>query len=131
VKPFTLLILLAGAGLVTGPVALWLVVSRGRESPLRALDLVLLALCWLSIAGVLGIGWLLVETLRYDGWMQPELEIGGGLMALLAALIAGAAALRRRGRPVSAVVTAALAGAPTAAVFGLLLYLNSHPIDMR
>lgn len=89
------------------------------------------ALASMNIAGVLGLGWFAIKTLRNDGVMVVELSICAGLMAVLAAITAGGFALERRGKSRGAVALLAVAALPTIAVFGFLLYLDANPIDWR
>ena len=97
----------------------------------RLTGIVVAALASINVAGMLGLGWFAVVMLIHDGVMVVELAICAVPMAVLALATAGAFALRRRGKTGAAVALLAVAALPTLAVFGFLLYLDSHPIDWR
>ncbi len=89
------------------------------------------ALASINGVGIAGLGWFVAQMLINDGVMVIELSMCAGLMAVLAAITAGGFVLERRGMTWAAIVLLAVAAVPTIAVFGFLLYLDSHPIDWR
>ncbi len=95
----------------------------------RSTEIVVVALASINIAGMLGLGWFAAVTLFYDGVMAVELAICAILMSVLGLITGGAFAFKRRGKARAAVALLAVAALPTMAVFGFLLYLDSHPID--
>jgi len=129
------LLIIAGAGGLIFAILL-IFGARGRQGRIspgtgKATEIIVAGLASINLAGVLGLGWFAAVMLFYDGVMVVELAICAGLIAALAMLTAGAFALKRRGKTRTAVALLAVAALPTIAVYGFLLYLGSHPIDMR
>lgn len=106
---------------------------RGRLSAAtnKATEIVVAALASINIAGVIALGWFVVEMLTYDGVMIPEISGCVVLMALLAGFTAGGLALRRRGKTTAAIVLLAVGAVPMILTYGFLLYLTLNPIDWR
>ena len=82
-------------------------------------------------AGAVGLAWWAATILIYDGVLIEELTICAVLIPLLAAITAGGLALDRRGGSKSAVALLTLAALPIVAIYGLLFYLDAHPIAWR
>lgn len=97
----------------------------------KAMASAVFGLSAVNIAGVIGLSWLAAGMLGTDVLMVFELGICAALIALLMAFTIGGLALRHRGKEVAAVALPAVVALPTLAVYGFLLYLDSHPIDMR
>lgn len=130
--PFFLLLFPVAAAVLAGLLAVAaLARGGGAIRPRTAADIALAVFGCITIAGVLGIGWLLIQLLRYDGWMAEEFALFGGAAAVLLVLTGGAYALRRRGRIAAALTTIAMGALPTAVVIAGLLYLQSAGMDMR
>jgi cytochrome bd-type quinol oxidase subunit 2 len=89
------------------------------------------ALAAINIAAILGLAWFAATILFYDGLMIIELLICAGLIAVLGTATIAAFTLRRRSRFWLALTVLATTALPTIAVYGFLLYLDHHPIDMR
>ena len=106
---------------------------RGRITPTsgRAAEIAVAGLASVNITAVIGFGWLVIETLDFDGVMILEMLSCLVLMAILAGFTSGALALRRRGRMKSALVLLAVAALPMLFVYGFLVYLDFNPIDWR
>ncbi|MBR0645144.1 hypothetical protein [Plastoroseomonas hellenica] len=106
---------------------------RGRIPPGtgKSTEIVVAGLTSVNIAGVLGLLWFAAAMLVYDGVMVVELVICAVLIAVLAMTTGGAFALKRHRKIKAAVALLAVAALPAIAVYGFLLYLDSHPIDMR
>jgi len=124
-----------GAGGVIFAILL-IVDARGRRSSIspgsgQAIEIVVAGLASINIAGVLGLLWFAALMLYYDGIMAAEHVICAVLIAFLAIITGGAAALKRRNKTRSAVALLAVAALPTIAAYGFLLYLASNSIDMR
>lgn len=105
----------------------------GRTSPGtgKAMEIAVAGLASTNLAGVLGLAWFAAAMLVSDGIMVVEHGICAVLIVIVAMITAGAFALKRRGKTRSAVVLLAVAALPTIAAYGFLLYLGTHPIDMR
>lgn len=94
----------------------------------RAAEIIFTVLVAINLAGALALAWVVAYMLYWDRVMAFELTLCAGLIAVLAAISAGAFALRRRGWIVAAFVLLAVGALPTAAVGGLFLYLEYNPI---
>lgn len=94
-------------------------------------EIVFAGLAAINISGMFGLGWFVAVLLIYDGVMFVELTICAILMVVSAVITAGAFLLRHRGKISAAVALLAVAALPTIASYGLLIYLDTHPIDMR
>lgn len=97
----------------------------------KAASIVFTALVAINVVGMLGLAWAIAYMLYWDGVMVFELSLCAGLIAVLAAIVAGAWALRRRGWIVAAFVLLAVGAPPTLAVGGLFIYLEYNPIVWR
>jgi maltodextrin utilization protein YvdJ len=120
-------LLLLGAGLAT----FFLLLKSGASRRRDMTEIVSAALVAINITGLLGLGWLVVEMLTYDGLMVFEIVSCAIMMALLAAFTGGGFALKRRGRTAAAIALLAVGAAPTILVYGFLVYLEYNPIDWR
>ena len=98
-----------------------------RDTP----DIFVAGLAALNIAGILGLGWLVLEMLIHDGVMVLEILSCVVAMALLAGTTAGALALERRGRKRIAIALSGVTALPAILVYGFLVYLDANPIDWR
>ena len=105
----------------------------GRISPAanRTVEVAVAGLASVNIAGILGLGWFVLEMLIHDGVMVLEILSCVVAVALLAGSTAGALAIARRGRPKAAVILAGITALPTIFVYGFLVYLDLNPIDWR
>lgn len=106
---------------------------RGGISPDagKAAEIVFAGLAAINIAGVLGFLWFAARMLVHDGVMVVELAICAVPIAVLTMITGGAFALKRRGKAKAAAALLVVGALPTIAAYGFLLYLDSHPIDMR
>ncbi|WP_422029742.1 hypothetical protein [Reyranella sp.] len=98
-----------------------------RDTP----DIFVAGLAAVNIAGILGLGWLVLEMLIHDGVMVLEILSCVVAMALLAGTTAGALALERRGRKRIAIALSGVTALPAILVYGFLVYLDLNPIDWR
>lgn len=105
--------------------------GRGTLGGTKASEIALAVLASINVAGMLGLGWIAIGLLIYDGFMAVEHAILGCLMAALILLTSGAFLLGRRGKPAAALAVSAVASLPTVAVYAFLFYLDNHPIDWR
>jgi len=102
--------------------------SGGRRD---TTNIILSGLAAVNIAGVLGLGWFVVEMLIHDGVMVLEISSCVVAMSLLAGTTAGALALERRSRRKTAVILSGVTALPAIFVYGFLVYLDVNPIDWR
>ncbi|WP_428684433.1 hypothetical protein [Reyranella sp.] len=121
-----LLILLGAAA-----VSFILLLRSGTEGRRDATDIVAAGLAAVNSAGVLGLGWFVIEMLIHDGVMALEMLSCVVAMSLLAGTTAGALALKRRGRKRTAIILSGVTALPTIFVYGFLVYLELNPIDWR
>lgn len=110
--------------------------ARGRLDRIdrgagKATEIVFAGLASINISGMFGLGWFVAVLLIYDGVMFVELTICTIFMVVLALITAGAFLLRHRGKTNAAVALLAVAALPTIASYGFMIYLDTHPIDMR
>ncbi|HEY4251497.1 MAG TPA: hypothetical protein VGM87_09865 [Roseomonas sp.] len=131
------LLILLCAGVVIFAILLTLS-ERDRRDPVRpgsgqgtGIAVAVAGLTAINITGVLGLAWLVVVMLIHDGVMVVELGICAALIAGLAMITGVAFTLRRRGRIVAAVAVLTVAALPTIAAYGFLLYVDTHPVDLR
>lgn len=106
---------------------------RGRLSPAtsRAAEIAVAGLASINVTAVIGFGWLVIETLNFDGVMVLEMLGCVILMAILAGIASGGLALKRRGKTKTSVVLLAVTAVPMLVVYGFLVYLEFNPIDWR
>ena len=121
-----LLILLGAAA-----VSFILLLRSGTEGRRDATDIVAAGLAAVNSAGVLGLGWFVIEMLIHDGVMALEMLSCVVAMSLMAGTTAGALALKRRGRKRTAIILSGVTALPTIFVYGFLVYLELNPIDWR
>ena len=117
--------------LIAAVVAFVLLLKFGPVPRRNATDIIVAGLVAVNIAGVLGLGWFVVEMLIHDGVMVLEILSCVVAMSLLAGTTAGALALKRRGRKKTAVILSGITALPAIFVYGFLVYLNANPIDWR
>lgn len=117
--------------LITAVVAFVLLLKFGPDPRRKATDIIVAGLVAVNIAGVLGLGWFVVEMLIHDGVMVLEMLICVVGMSLLAGTTVGALLLKRRGREKTAIVLSGVTALPAIFVYGFLVYLNANPIDWR
>jgi len=117
--------------LAAGIMAFTLLLQFGPAPRRNATSIFVAGLAAVNIAGVLGLGWFVVEMLIHDGVMVLEILSCVVAMSLLAGTAAGALALKRRGRTKAAVGLSGITALPTIFVYGFLVYLNLNPIDWR
>ena len=108
-----------------------LLLKQGTNGRRDLKEIVATGLASINIAGVLGLGWFVVEMLTNDGVMIPEILGCVVLMALLAGFTAGGLALQRRGKSTGEIVLLAVGALPTIVTFGFMFYLTFNPIDWR
>ncbi|MGQ3301519.1 hypothetical protein [Reyranella sp.] len=117
--------------LAAGIAAFALLLKFGPDPRRNATDILVAGLAAVNIAGVLGLGWFVVEMLIHDGVMVLEILSCVVAMSLLAGTTAGALALERRGRKKTAGILSGVTALPTIFVYGFLVYLDVNPIDWR
>ena len=117
--------------LITAVVAFVLLLKFGPDPRRKATDIIIAGLVAVNIAGVLGLGWFVVEMLIHDGVMVLEILSSVVAMSLLAGTTVGALALKRRGRNKTAIILSGVTALPAIFVYGFLVYLNANPIDWR
>ncbi len=118
--------------LLIAAVVTFVLLRRFGPDPRRnATDIIVAGLVAVNIAGVLGLGWFVVEMLIHDGVMVLEILSCVVAMSLLAGTTAGALALKRRGRKKTAVILSGITALPAIFVYGFLVYLDLNPIDWR
>ena len=118
--------------LLIAAVVTFVLLRRFGPDPRRnATDIIVAGLVAVNIAGVLGLGWFVVEMLIHDGVMVLEILSCVVAMSLLAGTTAGALALKRRGRKNTAVILSGITALPAIFVYGFLVYLDLNPIDWR
>lgn len=118
--------------LLIAAVVTFVLLRRFGPDPRRnATDIIVAGLVAVNIAGVLGLGWFVVEMLIHDGVMVLEILSCVVAMSLLAGTTAGALALKRRGRKKAAVILSGITALPAIFVYGFLVYLDLNPIDWR
>jgi TRAP-type C4-dicarboxylate transport system permease small subunit len=117
--------------LITAVVAFVLLLKFGPDPRRKATDIIVAGLVAVNIAGVLGLGWFVVEMLIHDGVMVLEILSSVVAMSLLAGTTVGALALKRRGRNKTAIILSGVTALPAIFVYGFLVYLNANPIDWR
>ena len=117
--------------LAAGIAAFTLLLKVGPGLERDAADIVFTGFAAVNIAGILGLGWFVVEMLIHDGVMVLEIVSCVVAMSLLAGSTAGALALARRGRTKAAVILSGVTALPAIFVYGFLVYLEANPIDWR
>ena len=117
--------------LIAAVAAFVLLLKFGPDPRRNATDIIVAGLVAVNIAGVLGLGWFVVEMLIHDGVMVLEMLICVVGMSLLAGTTVGALLLKRRGREKTAIVLSGVTALPAIFVYGFLVYLNANPIDWR
>lgn len=117
--------------LIAAVVAFVLLLKFGPDPRRKATDIIVAGLVAVNIAGVLGLGWFVVEMLIHDGVMVLEILSSVVAMSLLAGTTVGALALKRRGRNKTAIILSGVTALPAIFVYGFLVYLNANPIDWR
>jgi TRAP-type C4-dicarboxylate transport system permease small subunit len=117
--------------LIAAVAAFVLLLKFGPDPRRNATDIIVAGLVAVNIAGVLGLGWFVVEMLIHDGVMVLEILSCVVAMSLLAGTTAGALALKRRGRNKTAIILSGVTALPAIFVYGFLVYLNANPIDWR
>ena len=117
--------------LAAGVTAFGLLLKLGPGRRRHATDMFVAGLASVNIAGVLGLGWFLVEMLIHDDVMVLEILSCVVAMSLLAGTAAGALALKRRGKTTAAVALSGVTALPSIFVYGFLVYLDFNPIDWR
>jgi len=117
--------------LVAGIAAFALLLKFGPDPRRNATDIFVAGLAAVNIAGVLGLGWFVVEMLIHDGVMVLEILSCVVLISLLAGTTAGALALKHRGKTKAAAILSGVTALPTIFVYGFLVYLDFNPIDWR
>ncbi len=122
------LFIMAGAAIAA--FALLLLFDRG-DRPTGRSEPAFAALVAINVSAVLGLAWIAVSMLVHDGVMAIELLICAALIAVVALIIFGGYALKRRGRVGAAFVLLAATAIPAVAIFAFLFYLDGNPIDMR
>ena len=111
--------------LLIAAVVTFVLLRRFGPDPRRnATDIIVAGLVAVNIAGVLGLGWFVVEMLIHDGVMVLEILSCVVAMSLLAGTTAGALALKRRGRKKTAVILSGITALPAIFVYGFLVYLD-------
>lgn len=117
--------------LIAAVMAFVLLLKLAPDPGRNATDIFIAGLAAVNIAGVLGLGWFVIEMLIHDGVMVLEMLSCVVAMSLLAGTAAGALALNRRGKTTAAVVLSGVTALPTVFVYGFLVYLDANPIDWR
>jgi hypothetical protein len=117
--------------LIAAVAAFVLLLKFGPDPRRKATDIIVAGPVAVNIAGVLGLGWFVVEMLIHDGVMVLEMLICVVGMSLLAGTTVGALLLKRRGREKTAIVLSGVTALPAIFVYGFLVYLNANPIDWR
>ena len=122
-----LILLFAGVALAI------LMARRGDPVPTadRAAPWIVTGFAAINIAGLLALLWAIATMLYYDGVMLVELSLCLVPAALLAVIVRAGFALARGGRIRPAIGLLALGAVPVMLIVGFLLWLESHPIDMR
>ena len=110
-----------------------LLLRRGDPIPStnKATPWIITGLASLNLAGLLGLLWATATMLHYDGVMPLELSLCLVPAALLAIIVRYGFALARRGRITPAFGLLAIGAVPVMLAVGFLLWLESHPVDMR
>ena len=111
--------------------AVVLLLKFGPAPRRNATDIIVAGLVAVNIAGVLGLGWFVIEMLIHDGVMVLEMLSCVVAMSLLAGTTAGALVLERRGRKKTAVILSGVTALPAIFAYGFLVYLDANPIDWR
>jgi hypothetical protein len=117
--------------LIAAAVAFVLLLKFGPAPRRNATDIIVAGLVAVNIAGVLGLGWFVIEMLIHDGVMVLEMLSCVVAMSLLAGTTAGALVLERRGRKKTAVILSGVTALPAIFAYGFLVYLDANPIDWR
>jgi hypothetical protein len=117
--------------LIAAVAAFVLLLKFGPDPRRNTTDIIVAGPVAVNIAGVLGLGWFVVEMLIHDGVMVLEMLICVVGMSLLAGTTVGALLLKRRGREKTAIVLSGVTALPAIFVYGFLVYLNANPIDWR
>lgn len=117
--------------LIAAVVAFVLLLKFGPDPRRKATDIIIAGLVAVNSAGVLGLGWFVVEILIHDGVMVLEVLSCVVAMSLLAGSTVGALLLKRRGRKTTAIILSGVTALPAIFVYGFLVYLEANPIDWR
>jgi hypothetical protein len=105
--------------------------DRVDNNASKALDIVIASLAAINISGLFGLGWIALVVLFYDGVMYEELSICAALFTLLALFTGAGVALAHRSKIRTAIALLIVAAVPTLSAYGLLIYLDTHPIAWR
>ena len=117
--------------LMAAVVAFLLLLKFGMDTWRNVTDIFIAGLAAVNSAGVLGLGWFVIEILIHDGVMTLEMLSCVVAMSLLAGTAAGALLLKRRGRKKTAIILSGVTALPAIFVYGFLVYLELNPIDWR
>ena len=117
--------------LMAAVVAFLLLLKFGMDPWRNVTDIFIAGLAAVNSAGVLGLGWFVIEILIHDGVMVLEMLSCVVAMSLLAGTAAGALLLKRRGRKKTAIILSGVTALPAIFVYGFLVYLELNPIDWR
>ena len=117
--------------LMAAVVAFLLLLKSGTDPWRNVTDIFIAGLAAVNSAGVLGLGWFVIEILTHDGVMVLEILSCVVAMSLLAGTAAGALLLKRRGRKKTAIILSGVTALPAIFVYGFLVYLELNPIDWR
>ncbi len=97
----------------------------------QALDIFIASLAAINISGLVGLSWIALVVLFYDGVMYEELAICAALFTFLALSTGGGVALAHRGKILTAMALLIVGAGPTLTAYGFLIYLDTHPIAWR
>lgn len=117
--------------LIAAVMALVLLLNFSPDPRRNATDIFVAGFAAVNIAGILGLGWFVLEMLIHDGVMALEILSCVVAMLLLAGATASALALKHRGAKKTAIILAGVTALPTIFVYGFLVYLDANPIDWR
>ncbi len=117
--------------LIAAVAAFVLLLRFGADPRRNATNIFIAGLAAVNSAGVIGLGWFVIEMLIHDGVMALEMLSCVVAMSLLAGTTAGALALERRGRKKTAIILSGVTALPAIFVYGFLVYLELNPIDWR